>query len=152
MFLVIKLNLYIWLALSIGAKWVGFYLRTETESSLQNVFNGKTGWWIMSKRSIIVLMCHRHTLLDPINNVLVVKQLREKHRELNQELHILFIHYAKRLSNVNRWTLWNAYWRGILHHWSYKKYVWWVKICFNINIGKYYLEDTNLGVRQGCSM
>jgi hypothetical protein len=27
-----------WLAVSIGPNWVGFYLRTETESSLRNVF------------------------------------------------------------------------------------------------------------------
>jgi hypothetical protein len=34
--------------------WVGFYLRTETESSLRNVvFKIKTGRWIMSKRLII---------------------------------------------------------------------------------------------------
>jgi hypothetical protein len=46
---------------------VGFYLRTEIESSLRNVvFNKKTGRWIMSERLIIVLMIHRHKLLDPI--------------------------------------------------------------------------------------
>jgi hypothetical protein len=37
----------------------------ETESSLRNVFNTETGRWIISKRSIIVLMNHRHKLLDP---------------------------------------------------------------------------------------
>jgi hypothetical protein len=46
-----------------------FYLKTETESSLRNfVFNKKPGRWIMSKRSIIILMSHRHKLLETIAN------------------------------------------------------------------------------------
>jgi hypothetical protein len=51
----VHLNSCWWLMLSTGPNRVGFYLRTETESSLRNVvFNKKTGRWIMSKRSIIV--------------------------------------------------------------------------------------------------
>jgi hypothetical protein len=36
--------------------------------SPKRCFNEQIGRWIMSKRSIIALMCHRHKLLDPIYN------------------------------------------------------------------------------------
>jgi hypothetical protein len=41
----------------LGLNKVSFYLRKETESSIRKVvFNKKTGGWMMSKRSIIVLI------------------------------------------------------------------------------------------------
>jgi hypothetical protein len=46
------------LALPIGSNLVDFYLKTETESSQ------KTKRWILSEKSIIILMYHRHKLLD----------------------------------------------------------------------------------------
>jgi hypothetical protein len=56
------------LALLIGPNRVGFYLRTETESSFRNiVFNKKTGR--MCKMSIIVLLSHCHKLLDLIYTI-----------------------------------------------------------------------------------
>jgi hypothetical protein len=36
------------------------------------------------------------------DNVHVIQHLMEKHREFNQELHILFINYAKTFNSVNR--------------------------------------------------
>jgi hypothetical protein len=39
------------------------HLKTETESSLRNaVFTIKTGQWIMSRNTVIVLINHRHRL------------------------------------------------------------------------------------------
>jgi hypothetical protein len=39
------------------------------------------------------------------DNVHIIQHLMEKHREFNQELHMLFINYAKTFNSVNRQML-----------------------------------------------
>jgi hypothetical protein len=48
------------------------------------------------------------------DNVHVIKHLTEKHREFNQEVHILFTDYVMAFNNINSQVLWNIlHWQGI---------------------------------------
>jgi hypothetical protein len=67
----------IWTSSIDWAQLSRFYLKTEIESGLWNaafwkinrtVFLIKTGRWIMSRNIILVLMYHRHKLLDLVYN------------------------------------------------------------------------------------
>jgi hypothetical protein len=60
--------IFLWLALSIGLNWVGFYLKREIESSLQNVFNRKNSTMENVKKqgnfiNILSSQTHRSYLL-----------------------------------------------------------------------------------------
>jgi hypothetical protein len=47
----------------LGPNEQGFYLRTDAEPSLRKaVLNKKTRRWIMSRKSVIVVIYHRHEL------------------------------------------------------------------------------------------
>jgi hypothetical protein len=89
-----------------------------------------------------------------MDNIFILKQLIEKHREFDYELHLLFIYYVKAFGTVDREKLWNIlYKRCIPHHLiaviknMYKR----TKMSLITNSGKVLTEGINLGVRQDAS-
>lgn len=89
-----------------------------------------------------------------IDNIFVLQQIIEKHKEFNRETHLTFIDYIKAFDRINRNELWRIlYNRGIPLHL--------VEVIRNIyNNSKIQIagdtqirvEEVNLGLRQGCSM
>jgi hypothetical protein len=58
---------------SIGRNWISFFLREEAEFSLRNLVLNKTGRWIMSRKSVILLVCHGHELFRSYSDIVVEK-------------------------------------------------------------------------------
>jgi hypothetical protein len=89
------------------------------------------------------------------DNIFIVKQLTEKHREFNHELHLLFTEYVKAFDRVDRKKLWNTVCtRGVPHHLTavIRNMHKGTKISLITISGKMLSAEINLGVRQGCSM
>jgi hypothetical protein len=76
---------------------------SETESSLRNV----AFKWIMSKRLIIALICHRHKLLDPIDFI------NAKHPLIYWEWNVVMgtiYEYNRKHHSCLVWSHWTLSW------------------------------------------